>query len=89
LDYAEDAMIGQQPLESLTIEETFQIDDMIFSLMAIVYFQGLHYTIHVRGAYHPHLLPNFNPEWFYHDDIKDGYLKGKFIKGFLFQNHYT
>jgi len=50
-------MIGQQPPGSLTIEKKLKI----FSLMVIIYFQGLHDTIHVRGAYHPHLFPNFNP----------------------------
>ena len=86
LEYAEDAMMGKLPLENLTIEDAIIIDEMSFELIAIIYFQGLHYTIHFRGAFHPTLFPNTSSEWFYHDGMRDGYLNGKFVKGFIFHN---
>ena len=46
----------------------------------------MHYTIHIRGMYHPKLMPNYSSKWFYHDGMKDGSIKEKFVQGLLFEN---
>jgi len=89
LDYAEELMRGTLKLEDLPhlmIELEFDIDNLKLELVGIVYFQDMHYTVHVRGAFHPNLLSPRNDGWFYHDGMKDGVDQNKFVQGLLFEN---
>jgi len=31
-------------------------------------------------------MPNYSSKWFYHDGMKDGSIKEKFVQGLLFEN---
>ena len=78
LEYAEDVSSGLLEAQNhpvIKIEESFQIDNLNFSIAAIIYFQSMHYTIHILGAQHPTLMPNEMIKWFYHDGIKDSIFK--------------
>ena len=55
-------------------------------LCGIIYFQGLHYTAHVKGISHPKLLPKREDGWFYHDGVKPCLNGTQFSKGFLFES---
>ena len=57
LDYAEELMRGTLKIEdfpNLVIDSNFVIDNLSLELEAIVYFQEMHYTVHVRGAFIRH-----------------------------------
>ena len=89
LDYNEDlarGFIKPEDLPNITIEEQFEEKNMVFSLVGIIYFQGMHYTSHVKGIQHPKLFPLFSPKWYYHDGFKDSSYLGKLTKGLLFEN---
>jgi len=75
-----------EDLPHLMIELEFDIDNLKLELVGIVYFQDMHYTVHVRGAFHPNLLSPRNDGWFYHDGMKDGVDQNKFVQGLLFEN---
>ncbi len=40
------------------------------NLIAIIYFQGMHYTCHVNGICHKKLIPK-TKKWFYHDGKRE------------------
>jgi len=77
LEYPEDIdkkIISTSELFVIKIEEVFTLLDKIFRLMAIIYFQGMHYTCHVNGVYQNKLIPQTN-NWFYHDGKQANYIK--------------
>jgi hypothetical protein len=60
LEYAEDLSRGfvkADKLPPITIEDNFITGSLKMTLVAIVYFQGLHYTVHTYGCQHPKLMP--------------------------------
>ena len=90
LDYAENlqkGLIEKSLLPKIIIEEYFAFEDMTFELSSIIYFQALHYTLHVKGVSHPIFFPNRDYRWFYHDGVRDSMQSGSWGKGFLFENH--
>jgi len=89
LEYAEDIQLDYtkiNPLSEISIEEQFEFENITFSLAGIIYFQGMHYTCHVKGISHPKFLPLRNTHWFYHDGIKSSSNYNKYFKGLLFEN---
>lgn len=89
LDYGEDlaqGIIDSDSIPNIFIDEEFKFKNLSFSLVSIVYFQGMHYTTHVKGIWHPKFQPDRCPKWYYHDGIKDSMHLGKITKGLLFEN---
>jgi len=89
LEYAEDIQKGSLNIDlisEITLEESFKFDNILFNLAAIIYFQKMHYTAHVKGIRHPKFLPKREIKWFYHDGYKTSCDKGTFIKGLLFES---
>lgn len=89
LEYAEDisnGFLSPESIPSLKIDECIDFNNFTFKLAAIIYFQALHYTTHVKKINHPKFLPNSSSEWFYHDGVKYSMHLGKLTQGLLFQN---
>ena len=90
LYYAEDLCYNQlilTTLPNIIIEESISFDNFILTLVGIIYFFDLHYTVHVRGIHHPKLFESHKDKWFYHDGLREGTLSGKFTRGLLFENN--
>jgi len=88
-DYAEDLQnrkIEGETFFKISIDENFVYKDCIFELASIVYFQGMHYTTHIKGVYHPKFRPQRDERWFYHDGMKLGTNNGSYTKGLLFES---
>ena len=54
-------------------------------LYAILYFQSVYYTVHVKGIKHASLFRLENNRWFYHDELKVGYYNN-YVKELIFEN---
>jgi hypothetical protein len=71
MEYPEDIdqkLVKMCDIPVLKIEENFLMqNDYKFQLSGIIYFQHLHYTIHVKGISHPTLIPLSPDNWYYHD----------------------
>ena len=91
LEYTEDLQTGllqKGSLSDIMIDEYIEYGDIKFDLAAIIYFQELHYTIHLKGIYHPNLLTTIrNEKWFYHDGLKASLHHGSWQKGLLFESN--
>ena len=90
LEYAEDIQRGHLKTDVITkikIDELLSFENISFELASIIYFQGMHYTTHIKGINHPKFLPVRDERWFYHDGFKPGFIDGSFTKGLLFENN--
>jgi len=73
LEFAEDLQRGHVEADSLPkikIDKLFCFENISFKLASIIYFQGMHYTTHIRGIKHPRFLPARDEKWFYYDGFK-------------------
>jgi len=89
LEYAEELQKGDLSIEALaqiTIDDSFDFNNINFSLAGMINFQDLHYTAYVKGISHPKLLPKRVEKWFYHDGIKTTWSKETISKGLLFES---
>jgi len=59
-------LISISELPLIKIEEVFTVFGKTFTLMAMIYFQGMRYTCNINGVYHKTLIPRTN-KWFYHN----------------------
>jgi hypothetical protein len=53
-------------LKIVKIDSGFSLFENRFKLVAVIYFQDMHYTCHVNGIYQKKLIPKIN-KWFYYD----------------------
>jgi len=88
LDYAEDLQKSNkvQPFPQLYIDKEFTLENISFSLAALVYFQQMHYTVYVKGMMHPILQPTKDDRWFYHDGAKSAFHHNSYVQGLLFES---
>jgi len=74
-------------MPKVVIEESFQFKNIDFELVAIIYFQKMHYTLHLKGVSYPLFLSNRHHNRLYHDDMKNILHNGTWEKGLLFENY--
>jgi len=89
LEYVEDLQVGKITTDSMpiiSIDEEFTFQNIKFMLYGTIYFQGLHYTAHVKGISHPKLLFKREDDWFYHDWMKPCLNGTQFSKDLLFES---
>ena len=89
LDYAEDLMAGMiepEDVPNLKIQEDIDIKGVKLSLVSVIYFQEMHYNMHIKAAQHPKFLHEKRNVWYFHDGKGNGTYKNKFVSGLLYED---